>query len=218
MVASECLLLYACGSRGAQVGGRAIGLLPQPLPVPVEIAEELDRVESSVGGGQCCSLLVGKGTGVQETLLRSLGGIVDLVDPGPLAGLGEQLHAGLKEVEVEAEDPVEPGHSAEGSLGREAIIPHQPADHTPVLLLDVSAGILLVGPGASESDLVALAVSVEMLIDELTPIVAVQAQEGEGEPLRHAVNAGANPFLSFPHTVWHSTQPVAISTVLRVVR
>lgn len=99
---------------------------------------------------------------LQEPVVGGPGGVVHLVDPGPVSGLVLELHGGLKEVTVEAGQAIDPVELLQGSPGGVAVIPDEPAHHRPVLLLHVGAVVLLVRPGAGEGDALPLAVGIEV--------------------------------------------------------
>jgi hypothetical protein len=74
----------------------------------------------------------------------------------------------------------------EGGDRRQGVVPvvaHELADVGPVLLLDVGVVVLLVGSPPRELNGVGLAVPVEGIVDELAPVVGVNAPEREGQPL-----------------------------------
>jgi len=74
----------------------------------------------------------------------------------------------------------------QGGHGRRRVVPPIPdelADVSPVLLLDVRVVIPLVRAPARELDLLTLAVPVEMVVDELRPVVRIDPAQPEGQDL-----------------------------------
>src|SRR5437660_1150185 len=98
-----------------------------------------------------------------------------------VAGLGDQALHGLEEVRVEAEQAVDPSQLRIGGPRGVAIVADERADDRAVLLFDVSAVVLAVGPAAGEHDALAPAVVVQRAIDELRAIVTVQPAQGNGQ-------------------------------------
>jgi hypothetical protein len=80
----------------------------------------------------------------------------------------------------------------EGDKGRviEALVTEPLADVGPVFLFDMSVVIFVVGTGASKLDGMFSLCEVleEMIIEELTSIVAIEAKEGEGQGVFNMVD------------------------------
>ena len=62
----------------------------------------------------------------------------------------------------------------------------------------MTAIILLIGPRAGKGNALSLAVSEEMMIDELAAVVRVQPQQGKGQTLAQPMNRTTNTILTFP--------------------
>src|SRR3989441_6365659 len=70
-----------------------------------------------------------------ETLIGRLRSVVDAMDPGALAGFRHELFDRLKEVHVQAGEPVDAGELSIGGFGGGAIIPNEgPGDGADDLL------------------------------------------------------------------------------------
>jgi hypothetical protein len=66
----------------------------------------------------------------------------------------------------------------------------------------VSIVIFLVGAGTGEFNAIPLAVVVEPIVYEFTPIIRVQAEERKWKACFHTVDSCPNPLLSFtPHSL-----------------
>lgn len=107
--------------------------------------------------------------------------VVALPRPGALPHLLLKPGLGLEEVEVEAEHLVEAGKEKKLLIGIVAEIPHVLPQRGVVLLLNVVAVVLARGAASGEGDLMFFAIPLEMVVDELRPVVRVYAQEGKGE-------------------------------------
>jgi len=109
-----------------------------------------------------------------------------------MSALGHQLHHRLEEVHVEAVeliDAIQPGVVA--------VVAYQSPHHCPVLLLYMTTIILFVGARAGKCDPLPNAISIEVLVNELTTIVRVQPQQGEGQTLLHSVHCSPYTLLAF---------------------
>src|SRR5262245_11397576 len=116
---------------------------------------------------------------------------------GAGAVFGHELFDGLEKVHMEAGQVVDAGELGIGASGREAIVADELADDGAVLLLDVSAVVFLPGAAAGEGDAMLPAVGIEVLVDELAAVVAVEAHEWHGQSRADAMNAAADALLAF---------------------
>ena len=62
----------------------------------------------------------------------------------------------------------------------------------------MTAIVLFVGARAGKGNPLSMAISIEVLVDELTTIVRVQPQQREGQSLPHPVHCTTYALLSFP--------------------
>jgi len=93
---------------------------------------------------------------------------------------------------VQAGEPIDAPELGIGGGGGEAIIADEVPDHGPVLLLDMGAVVFLPGTTAGKGDAALMTVVVQVLVDELTAVIAVEAEERHGQPLPHAMHAAAH--------------------------
>ena len=87
-----------------------------------------------------------------------------------------ELHGGLEEVHVASHQSIYAVQLLQRLFAVVPVVPDEPSHHGPVLLLDVGAVVLLVGPGAGEGDPLPLAIGVQPMVYELAAVVRVQAQ------------------------------------------
>src|ERR1700730_2928775 len=139
----------------------------------VEIPAQLEGVETMVEAVECVPLLGGEDARGAEALVRRLGAVIDAVDAGALASLGQEFLHGLEEVHVQAGEAADAGELRIGGPGGEAIIADELPDHRAVLLLDVGVVVLFPGAAVGEGDPLALTPGVERVVDELRAVVAV---------------------------------------------
>jgi len=92
---------------------------------------------------------------------------------------------------VQAGEPIDAPELGIGGGGGEAIIADEVPDHGTVLLLDMGAVVFLPGTTAGKGDAALMTVVVQVLVDELTAVIAVEAEERHGQPLPHAMHAAA---------------------------
>ena len=79
-------------------------------------------------------------------------------------------------------------------LGAVVALPGEELAHMgPVLLLDGGEGIFLVWPATCEGDASLLRVAPEVVVDEFTAIVGVQALERKRQALAHVLHGGLDP-------------------------
>jgi hypothetical protein len=81
---------------------------------------------------------------------------------------------------VQSHERVHALELSKGGPGNEVIIADEVADDGAVLLRHVGIVVLLPGPAAGEGDVMAPTPGQEVVIDELTAIVAVQAHQAAG--------------------------------------
>src|SRR5215510_14082316 len=170
---------------------------PQALEGSVQFTTELEGVETLIERFEVGAHRVGEDAGGAEALIGGLGAIVDAVDPGAVAALGQELFDRLKEIDVQAGQLIDAGELRVGGVRGEAIVADELADDGAVLLLDVSAVVFLPGAAAGEGDAMLPAVGIEVLVDELAAVVAVEAHEWHGQSRADAMNAAADALLAF---------------------
>ena len=110
--------------------------------------------------------------------------------------LAHELLDRLEEVDVQAREVIHASELRIGGLGSVAIIADERADDGAVLLLDMGTVVLLVGAAAGEGDALALAPGIQVVVDELGAVVAVQAAQGHRQTLADVVDGGADSFLA----------------------
>lgn len=64
----------------------------------------------------------------------------------------------------------------------EPLIANVPPDDRIVLLLDKTVVVFPVGPRTRKGDLLALAISVQLMVDELRSVVRIDAEQGKRHP------------------------------------
>jgi hypothetical protein len=131
--------------------------------------------------------------------------------------LAEELHGRLEEIRHQPEFMTVQVVQRKDGLHRVIAIPgHELADVGPVFLLDVGVVVLLVVAAAGELDAMGLAVMPQVVVDELAPIIGVDAAQGEAQRARRS-SSGAALTKRWPllRTARDSTQPVWISVRLR---
>jgi hypothetical protein len=95
-------------------------------------------------------------------------------------GLVDELHAGLEEVGVESEGPVEGVQRLGGGGGLVPVVAHQATDDGTVLLLDVGLIVLAAGARACERNVLFDAVPVEGVVDEGAVVIWEEGLETFG--------------------------------------
>jgi len=115
-----------------------------------------------------------------------------------MPGLLYQLHHWLEEVDVETSEIINAIESFHGSSRVISVIANKSPYHRPVFLLHMTAIVLLIGAGASEDNPLPSAIIIEMVVNELTAIVRVQAEQEKRQSLPHSVDSTTNTLLSFP--------------------
>jgi len=121
--------------------------------------------------------------------------------------------------EVVREDPVEfPNLVQQGKLGRGVVtvVADEFAHVGSVLLLDVGAIVAVAGAGAGESDLVGHAVVEQVVIDELGPVVGIDADDREREHPPDVHEGSNTHFSALFFTDRFTVHPVAMSVTVRV--
>src|SRR5438309_357184 len=103
------------------------------------------------------------------------------VEFGAVALFVAKLHGGLKEVHIEPECAVESIEGLAALVSFKARISHCLANDREILLLDEALVVLLVRPASTERDHLFLAITKEIVVDELGSVVGIEAQEREGE-------------------------------------
>ncbi len=101
----------------------------------------------------------------------------------------EPLH-GLEEIGVHAKQAIDAGQLRVGRAGGVAVVADEGADEGTILLLDVRAVVLAVGPTAGKHDALPPAVVVDGAIDELGAVVTVQPAQGDGQAAADLVQGG----------------------------
>ena len=123
-----------------------------------------------------------------------------------MPGLGEQLHGGLEEVQVQPCTVIDSAQTPIGCLRVISIIADQAAYYIPILLFYMATIILLVGTRPREGDLLITAIIVKAPVNELAAVVRVYAQYREGKMLSHPVYRLPYLLLPFaPH--WQTFRP-----------
>src|SRR5438552_285540 len=128
-------------------------------------------------------------------------GIVAAALARPDAFLAEELDRGqeqiLEETELVTVEVVERRDRARRVV---AVVAHELADMGPVLLLNVSVVVFLVGPPPRELDRLRLAVAIQVVVDELRAIVGVDALQAKREGLADVLQASWTPTSPRPGT------------------
>src|SRR2546425_12221612 len=118
--------------RTARVRG---GEGPQAVERSFELAPQLEGVETLIERLELLAFRRGEHARGAETLIGRLRTVVDAMDPGALAGFRHELFDRLKEVHVQAGEPVDAGELSIGGFGGGAIIPNEgPGDGADDLL------------------------------------------------------------------------------------
>src|SRR5438552_1505896 len=175
-----------------RIGG---GERPEAVERGVEIAPQLEGVEAVIERLKLLAFRRGEHAGGAEALVRRLGPVVDAVDPRAVPRLRHELFHGLEEVHVQAGEAIDAGELSIGSLGSEAIIADELADDGAVFLLHVRAVVLLPGAAAGERDPLALTPRVELVVDELRAVVAVEPDERHREARADVMDRRAHALL-----------------------
>src|SRR5512144_1467473 len=145
---------------------------------------------------EVCAGRRGEYAGAAQALVGRLGPIVDPLHAGPVPVLGHELLDRLKEVDVEPREPIDAPELCIGRLRGEAIIADELPHDGAVLLLDVGAVVLLPGAAASKGDAPLPAVVVQAVVDELTAVVAIEAEERHGQALPHPMHGPADALVA----------------------
>ena len=153
----------------------------------VEASSEREGAGCRVRGVEALASVGVEVDGGEDASIRSLGGGVALADVGAVALFGDQLEGGLPVVGPEAEGDVDGLEGGEG-LGRlVAVVPDEPADDRPVLLLDVGLVVLPVRSAAGEGQLLPPTPAQQVVIQKLAAVVGVQPEQREGQPVATSV-------------------------------
>ena len=117
----------------------------------------------------------------QRALEGRLRPIEDAMQDRPVAGLGvETLHR-LEEVDVQAEQAIDPRELGVGAFAGETIMADQRAHDRPVLL-HMRAIVLAIGAAPCEGQSGPVAVVQQRAIDELGAVVGIEPRSGMGGP------------------------------------
>ena len=173
---------------------------PEPLQSGVELPAELERVEALIQSVERLARFGLEDAGSAEALVRRLGAIIDAPDAAADADARDELLHRLEEVHVQPQETIHHAEGRVGGLGGVAIIADPATDDGAVLLLDVRAVVLPIGPPPGEGDALPLAVVPEQLVDELGARITVPAEQGHRQALAGVMNRAAHALLALaPH-------------------
>ena len=131
----------------------------EPLLQAGDVALELCGVELRILCIELPPLRLGDAGQSKQPPIRGLRRIVCLLHLGAVTFLAHELHDRLKEVGILAQLSIQLVQALEVARTFVACIPHRPARHGIVFLLDEAAVILLVRPPPREGDVLASAVA-----------------------------------------------------------
>src|SRR5947209_306037 len=103
----------------------------------------------------------------------------------PLPHFTLQLHRGLKTVDIQAQSPVQLGELPMRSLSREPVIADHLAHHCTVFLLNETLVVTVLRASPREGDVLSLTIGQQVGVDELTPVVGIESQNGKRQQLAH---------------------------------
>jgi hypothetical protein len=164
--------------RGAGFDGRAEESMLESTKDPFEF----DNVEGLILTRKRIFHLL-RNLGVCEyPSVRSLRLVVATGELASVPDLFSELHDRLEVVGVQAEKLIEHPQELELPGPVVAVVADRAANDGIVFLLDIAVVVLVIGPTAGEGDFLVFTVLFEVGVDELGAIVAVKAEEREGEP------------------------------------
>jgi hypothetical protein len=98
------------------------------------------------------------------------------MDSGTIPGLGHKLHSRLKEIDIQPNQIIYSPQTFKGGFRGIPVVSHKTTYYIPILLLNMTAIILLVGTRPGEGDPLITAILIEALVNELAAVVRVYAQ------------------------------------------
>ncbi len=109
--------------------------------------------------------------------------IISFLHPAAYSLFGFELHGRQKEVSVEAQVTIEIVEQLQLLLSIKAAVTNGAADHRIILLFHKTVIIFAVRTRASEGKFLIPAVTLQLRVNELAPIVAVEAEQGKRQVL-----------------------------------
>ena len=147
----------------------------------LELVEEVDGIENLDHLGQFLLLLGREYPRQQESLQRSFGWIIHTTNLFPVAFFREQLHGGLKAVDIQAQRTVELGQLTVGVFSHEAIIADHLAHNNAIFLFYKALISFLIGSASGKGDLLLFTIRDHDLIDELSTVIGINPQNRKRE-------------------------------------
>src|SRR5262245_57623949 len=164
---------------------------PETMERRLEVASQLQRIEPLVERFELRVRGTRENTGGGEPLVGRLGLVKLAVHAGSRTRLTDELLDRLEEVHVQPGELVDASELRIGGFGGAAIIADELPDDGAVLLLDVRTVVLLPGAAARKHNALAPPVVEQRAVDELRPVVAVEAGQGHRQAFANLVHAAA---------------------------
>jgi hypothetical protein len=98
-----------------------------------------------------------------------------------VALFGQQLHAGLEAIDVEAQCSIQFFELVVGSFSHQAVIAHHLAHHRSILLFDETLVIFHARASSREGEVFLLTIGHHCLIEEFRAIIGMHAEHGKRE-------------------------------------
>jgi hypothetical protein len=163
----------------------------------LQLTEETNGVERFHHSTQFLLPGGSENTREQEALERRSGHIVGSVNLSSLDLFGDQLHRRLKAIDIQPQGAVEFGELLIRMLPSQTAMTHYLPHHHTIFLLHKALVPFLIGASAGEGDLLTVAIGRHLFVDELSPVIGIDPQDGKREQ-RAGPLQGSEHRLSFP--------------------
>jgi hypothetical protein len=169
----------------------------QRIKRPVNLLLKEDRVVALIPPPQFRLDFLRKVRGSHEPPVGALGLIVDLADPGAHSLLVNEFDRRQEIIQEGTPGAVDSGEGLVLGGGVEAVVADILPDAGEIFLFDEAVVVFLVGSATGKGDVMGIASGQEGTVDKFRAVVAVDAEEGEGESGMDVREGLQDPFLGF---------------------